>query len=232
MAKALDLDDTVFDIEVTTNRPDAFCIVGLAREAAAILGGKFSWKEPVLPSLPKTAKPLDLTVRNQATRLCTRYQAVVVDGVTVGPSPWWLKNRLRMSGIRPINNIVDITNYVMLEYGQPMHAFDYAQLANRTIVVRRAQDGEGLVTLDGTERTLTSSDLVIADAERPIAVAGVMGGEATGVTQETKTIVFEAATFGPVSVRRTSRSLSLQTDSSLRFEKGLPEELIFYDKFA
>jgi phenylalanyl-tRNA synthetase beta chain len=223
-AKALGLDDTVFDIEVTTNRPDAFSVVGLAREAAAILGLKFVWKEPVVPSVSKTAKHRELEVKNLAPKLCTRYEAVVVDNICLGPSPWWLKNRLRLSGLRPINNIVDITNYVMLEYGQPLHAFDYERIAGQTIVVRAAKAGEKLKILDGREVELRAEDLVIADAEKPMAVAGVIGGEASSVTAETKTIVFESACFDPVAVRRTARGLNAHTDASLRYEKGLPDE--------
>ncbi len=225
LAKALDLDDTVFDIEVTTNRPDAFCMVGLAREIAAIMEGDFTWKEAVMPSLPKSAEPLPLEVKVEEPQLCTRYQAVVMDGIEIGPSPWWMKNRLRMSGIRPINNVVDITNYVMLELGQPMHAFDYDRLKGPAIIVRRAKDGERIRLLDETVQELDKERLVIADAERAVAVAGVMGGEDSGVTDATTRIVFEAATFDPVSVRRTWRALNVQTDSSLRFEKGLPEDL-------
>ncbi|MDD5252108.1 MAG: phenylalanine--tRNA ligase subunit beta [Patescibacteria group bacterium] len=225
LAKAFGLDDTVFDIEVTTNRPDAFCIVGLAREAAAILGAKFTWKEPFLAMPAKVTNRPELTVKVQAPKLCTRYQAVVMDKIQVGPSPWWLKNRLRLAGVRPINNVVDITNYVMLEYGQPMHAFDYDRLAGHGIVVRQAKAGEKLLLLDGRTVDLALEHLVIADAEKPVAVAGVMGGEESAVHADTKTIVFEAATFNPVSVRRTARSLNTHSDSSLRFEKGLPEEL-------
>ena len=224
LAKALDLEDTVFDIEVTTNRPDAFSMVGMAREAAAILNGKFLWKEAVLPSMPKFIKPFVLTVKNHEKKLCTRYQAVVMTDVTVGPSPWWMKKRLLMSGVRPINTVVDITNYVMLELGQPMHAFDYDKLAGHAINVRGARAGEKMLALDGKEYALAEGQLVIADALRPIAVAGVMGGEDTGVHESTKTIVFEAATFDPVSVRRTARALNLHSDSSLRFEKGLSAE--------
>ena len=224
LAKALDLEDTVFDIEVTTNRPDAFSMVGMAREAAAILHGKFLWKETVLPSLPKAMTPIPLAVKNHATKLCTRYQAVVMTDVTVGPSPWWMKKRLLLAGLRPINTIVDITNYVMLELGQPMHAFDYDELEGNEIVVRTAKAGEKMLALDGKEYVLADGQLVIADAMWPIAVAGVMGGEDTGVREATKTIVFEAATFDPVSVRRTARALNLHSDSSLRFEKGLSEE--------
>jgi len=223
-AKAMGLDDTVFDIEVTTNRPDAFSIVGLAREAAAILGVKFTWKEPVIPLPSRTIRVKPLEVRNAVPKTCTRYQAVVMDNVAIGPSPWWVKNRLRLAGIRPINNIVDITNYVMLEYGQPMHAFDYDRIGGQTIVVRTAKDGETIKTLDGQDIRLSDGQLVIADESRPMAVAGVMGGEESAVHPDTKTIVFESACFDPVSVRRTARAVNLHTDSSLRFEKGLPEE--------
>ncbi len=225
LAKALDLEDTVFDIEVTTNRPDAFSMIGLAREAAAILGGKFLWREGVIPTPSKSVRVLPLTVKDQAPEVCTKYLAVVMDNVCVTPSPWWLKSRLRMAGIRPINTVVDITNYVMLEYGQPMHAFDYEKLQDRTITVRHAKAGERITTLDGVERELAAAHVVIADAARPVAVAGVMGGEDSGVTDKTTTIVFECATFDPVSVRRTARALNLHSDSSLRYEKGLPEEL-------
>jgi phenylalanyl-tRNA synthetase beta chain len=224
LAKAFGLDDTVFDIEVTSNRPDAFSVIGLAREAAAISGAKFLWKEPVMPSVPKNAKLRELVVKVAAPKLCTRYEAAVLDGICVGPSPWWLKNRLRMSGVRPINNVVDITNYVMLEYGQPLHAFDYEKVAGAEIVVRPAKEGERLALLDGRTVELTPESLVIADAEKPMAVAGVMGGEDSAVHPETSTIVFESATFDPVSVRRTARRLNCPTDASLRFEKGLPEE--------
>lgn len=224
LSKALDLEDTVFDIEVTTNRPDAFSMVGLAREAAAIMDAPFLYKESVAPSLPKSVDPLPLTVRNDEPKLCSRYQAVVMDGIEVGPSPWWLKSRLHLSGIRSINNVVDITNYVMLELGQPMHAFDYDTLTGNTVRVRLAGPKESIRLLDGSDRKLSGSHLVIADEERPIAVAGVMGGEETGVTDRTKRVVFEAATFDPVSVRRTGRDLDVRSDSSLRFEKGLPPE--------
>lgn len=224
LAKAFDLDDTIFDIEVTTNRPDAFCTVGLAREAAAVFGAKFLWREGILPSVAKGVVAKDLTVKVASPKLCTRYQAVVMTDVTVGPSPWWLKRRLLQAGLRPINTVVDITNYVMLEYGQPMHAFDYDVIGG-TIVVRTAKEGESIRTLDGVERKLSSSNLVIADASSPVAVAGVMGGERSGVSESTKTIVFESATFDPVSVRRTARALNLHSDSSLRYEKGLPDDL-------
>lgn len=224
VARALELEDTVFDIEVTTNRPDVFSIIGLAREAAAILGGTFTWKESVIPGVRKDIEPTPLSVKVEAPKLCTRYEAIVMTDVTVGPSPWWIKKRLQMSGIRTINTVVDITNYVMLEYGQPLHAFDYDKLEGQVIVVRHAKDKEKIETLDGRTHELSKDDLVIADAKRPIAVAGVMGGKETGVTESTKTIVFESATFDPVSVRQTGRAIDTHTYSSLRFEKGLPED--------
>ncbi len=224
IAEALQLEDTVIDIEVTTNRPDAFSMVGLAREAAAILDAKFIWKPSKEPGKPKGDRK-DVSFDNRSPELCTRYQAVVMSlSHPVGESPWHIKNRLRMAGIRPINALVDITNYVMLELGQPMHAFDYDKLRGNGIVIRMAADGEKLLALDGKEYELSSGQLIIADAERPIAVAGIMGGEETGVTASTTTVVFESATFDAVSVRRTGRALNLHSDSSLRFEKGLPEE--------
>ncbi len=227
LAEALQLNDTVFDMEVTTNRPDAMGVAGMAREMAAILGVRFSEKmltdrtrAPKTPS--KDTFPLDIRV--ESSELCPRYQAVVVHGVQVGPSPWWMRQRLVQAGIRPISNVVDITNYVMLELGQPLHAFNYHALGEGRIVVRRAQPGEKLQLLDGTERRFTGEELVIADGAVPIAVAGVMGGATSGITDATTTVVLEAATFDPVGVRRTARALNLQTDASLRFEKGLSTE--------
>ncbi len=219
IAKALGLEDILFDIEITTNRPDAMGVIGLAREGAASTSGTL--KAPRPPVIPKagSSKPLSVSVKDRA--LCPRYMAVVIDGVKVGPSPLWLQMRLLLTGHRPINNIVDITNYVLREYGQPMHAFDYDKLASGEIIVRRARDGEKMEALDENEYELKSDHLVIADRERPVAVAGVMGGQYTGTTDETTTIVFEAASFEPVSVRRTSRALNLQSDSQQLFEKGL-----------
>lgn len=221
LAEALGLDDVVFDIEVTTNRPDAFCIAGLGREAAAIFGAEFLWKAaPKIPAV-KGAMPVEL----KSGKLCPRYLAVAMKIARVGESPDWLKERLNSAGIRPINTLVDITNYVMLEVGQPMHVFDRAKLKGGKIVVREAAAGEKILALDGKAYGFKPGQLVIADAERPVAVAGVMGGEETGVTAATTEIVFEAAAFDPVSVRRTARALNLHSDSSLRFEKGLSTEL-------
>jgi phenylalanyl-tRNA synthetase beta chain len=221
---ALGLDDVIFDVEVTTNRPDAFSMVGMARETAAILKTPLLWKPAASPKSQKKGAFLSLEVQVESKRLCPRYQAAVMRNVKVGPSPAWLKANLAASGIRSINNLVDITNFVMLELGQPMHVFDHAKLKGGRILVREAKTGESIKALDGNTYKLTSGQLVIADADRPIAVAGVMGGEETGVTGTTADIVFEAATFDAVSVRRTARALNLHSDSSLRFEKGLSTE--------
>lgn len=225
VAEALGLDDTIFDVEITTNRPDAFSIIGMAREASAILEAPFLWK-PENPPSPRLRRadslPLKVTVKSK--KLCPRYQAIVLKNVRVGPSPMWLRKRLASAGLNAINNIVDITNYILLEYGQPMHAFDYAKLQGPEIVVREAKKGEKMKALDGNEYELADGQLVIADKEEPVAVAGVMGGEATGVSDATTTIVFESATFEPVQVRRTARALNLHSDSSTRFEKGLSTE--------
>lgn len=226
LATALGLDDVVFDIEVTTNRPDAFSMIGLAREASAILGAPFLWKQPKLPKALKAAAknvlPLQVTV--EAKALCPRYSAVVMGNVAVGPSPWWLKKRLRIAGIHPINNVVDIMHYVMLETGQPLHAFDYTTLEKHRIVVRAARPGEKIAALDGRRYELNKQHLVIADAVRPVALAGVIGGTETAISEKTETIVIEVAAFDPVSIRRTGRGFALHTDAALRYEKGLSSE--------
>lgn len=223
IVEALGLSDTVFDMEVTTNRPDAFGMVGIAREAAAIMEAPFTWKPAKLPARVKRDR-LPLSVEVKARKLCPRYQAVVMKNVKVGPSPVWLKRRLAAVGFNSINNVVDITNYILLDLASPMHAFDYDTLAGKSIVVREAKKGETLMTLKDEEKELAPGQLVIADRERPVAVAGVMGGRETGVTEKTTTIVFESASFEPVQVRKTSRALNLQSDSQLRYEKGLSVE--------
>jgi phenylalanyl-tRNA synthetase beta chain len=212
--------DTVMDIEVTTNRVDSFSMVGMAREAAAILNQKLTWVPTKLPRPGKSK----LHISVQDKKLCTRYMAVKISGVKVGPSPWWLKRRLMGAGLRPINNLVDITNFVMLELGQPMHAFDGAKLEGAKIVVRKAKNGEKMPALDGKTYDLKEGMLVIADANKPQAVAGVMGSETSAVSGDTDVVIFEAATFDEVSVRRTARALNLYSDSQLRFEKGLSTE--------
>jgi phenylalanyl-tRNA synthetase beta chain len=225
LAEALKMDDVVFDVEVTSNRPDAYCLLGMALEASAILEAPLTWKEPKLPKAKAGAKMEALSVELKARKLCPRYQAVVMRNAKVGESPAWMKERLASAGVRSINNLVDITNYVRLELGQPMHVFDYDKLSGKKIVVREAIAGEKLKALDGNSYELKPGQLVIADAEKPVAVAGVMGGEESGATASTTTIVFESACFDPVSVRRTARDLNLHSDSSKLYEKGLSTEL-------
>lgn len=218
LADALGLSgDTLMDIEITSNRPDAFSLLGIGREAATILNKKLEWKPSKMPKAP--TKGMSVTVSDK--KLCPRYIAAKIEGVTVGQSPWWMKRRLLSAGIRPINTAVDITNFVMLELGQPMHAFDADKLAGKKLNVRKAKTGEIMQALDGKTYKLSDEALVIADAERPQAVAGVMGAETSAVTIGTTSIVLEAASFDPVSVRRTARKLNLYSDAQLRFEKGL-----------
>ena len=218
--EAIGLDDTAVEFEITSNRPDCFSVIGLAREAAATFGKPLNLHTPVVKAGHGPCRELlDVTV--EAPDLCPMYSARVVKNVRVKPSPRWMRERLRAMGVRPINNIVDITNYVMLEYGQPMHSFDYRCLSGHKIAVRRAAPGESITTLDGTQHKLTAENLVIADAEKSVAVAGVMGGENSEITDGTTTIVFESATFNGPSVRRTARSLGMRTDASGLYEKGL-----------
>ena len=214
------------DIEVTSNRPDCMGHLGVARELAAGLDRPM--KVDFMPAFTGTANPpgRDLVkVAIDEPDLCARYIGGVIKGVKVGPSPEWLQRRLRACGVRPINNVVDITNYVLLEYAQPLHAFDLAKLIPPEIHVRRARVDEKLLCLDGIERQLTADMLVIADSRQPVAIAGVMGGEDTAVTDATTDILLEAATFSGSSVRQTARELGLRTEASSRFEKGLPAEL-------
>ena len=208
--------DAVLDFEVTANRPDALSVIGFAREA----GAAYSLPVKPLAAKPLTSEPTsDVSVTLEAPDLCPRYAAAVVD-VTIGASPAWLASRLQAAGVRPINNVVDVTNYVLLELGQPMHAFDLDMLAGRQIRVRRAKTGERITTLDGVDRALSADMLVIADAHNAQAVAGVMGGGRSEVSDTTKTIVLESAFFDPKSVRRTSKKLGLKTEASARFERG------------
>lgn len=214
------LDDIVVEFEITPNRPDCLSVIGLAREAAATFGKKLTLPDTnVKGGGGKTSDFVKAVVHDP--KLCTRYSARAVRNVKIGPSPLWMRERLRSAGVRPINNIVDITNYVMLEYGQPMHAFDYRFIKGGTINVRLARAGEKITTLDGVERTLDDKMLVIADCEKPVAVAGVMGGEYSGIMDDTDTIVFESAMFDATSVRLTAKRLGMRTESSSRFEKGL-----------
>jgi phenylalanyl-tRNA synthetase beta chain len=219
-------NQAVMDAEVTSNRPDCMGHLGVARELAAGLDRPM--KRDFMPSFTGTANPPGrelVKVFIDDADLCSRYIGCVIKGVKVGPSPDWLQRRLRACGVRPINNIVDITNYVLLEYAQPLHAFDLAKLRGAEIRVRRAHDGEKLLCLDGVERALSPDMLVIADADRPVAIAGVIGGEESAVTDATTDILLEAATFNGPSIRQTARTLGLRTEASSRFEKGLPPEL-------
>jgi phenylalanyl-tRNA synthetase beta chain len=216
----------IMEVEVTSNRPDCMGHLGVARELAA--GLERPLKRDFMPSFTGTANPpgrelVNVTIEDP--ELCSRYIGGVIKGVKVGPSPEWLRRRLRACGVRPINNIVDITNYVLLEYAQPLHAFDLVRLDGPEIRVRRARGGEKLLCLDGIVRDLNETMLVIADAKRPVAIAGVIGGEETAVSTATTDILLEAATFSGPSVRQTSRAIGLRTEASARFERGLPPEL-------
>ena len=214
------LNDNVVEFEITSNRPDCFSIIGLARESALTFDKKFTVPEvKFTQNSDKIEDTLSVSVEDKDK--CLRYCAKMVKNVKIGPSPKWMRERLNACGVRSINNIVDITNYVLLEYGQPMHAFDLRDLEDNKIVVRRAADGEIIKTLDEQDRTLTNDDLVIADGKRAVAVAGVMGGFNSEVKEDTATVVFESATFDGASVRLTAQRIGLRTEASSRYEKGL-----------
>ncbi len=222
--KYLGLDDTVVEYEVTSNRVDCFSMLGVAREAAATFDKKF-----VPPVVTKTGNQEDVndyikvTVKDQD--LCSRYTARVVKNIKFAPSPEWMQKRLRAQGIRPINNLVDITNYVMEEFGQPMHAYDLDTIAGKEIIVRRAQKDEKFVTLDGQERTMDDSVLMICDADKAVGMAGIMGGENSMITENVHTMLFEAACFDGTNIRLSSKKVGLRTDASAKFEKGLDPNL-------
>ena len=218
------LGDVVLELDIKGPRADCLSMLGVARELSAITGAELQVPAAEIARQEDTAQP-SATVEIADPDLCSRYVAIVVRGVTVGESPGWMQERLNAAGLRPINNIVDITNYVMLEWGQPLHAFDLDTLRGQAIIVRRAAAGEQLITLDGEGRILTPEMLVIADAARPVALAGVMGGASTEVNAGTTAVLIESANFDPVSIRRTRRALTLPTEASRRFEKGLPPEL-------
>lgn len=218
--KAIGLDDVTVEFEITPNRPDCLSVIGLARETHATFDRPLKTKAPSFKGMGGSASD-DLNVEIVNKDLCSRYMAAVVKNVKIQPSPLWMRERLRACGVRPINNLVDITNYVMLEYGHPMHAFDIRFIDGGSIKIRSAKEGEKITTLDGIERSLTSDMLVIADANKPVAVAGVMGGEYSGIMDDTVTVVFEAACFDGASVRTTAKALGMRTDASARFEKGL-----------
>lgn len=220
ICEAIGLNDIKVEFEITSNRPDCFSVIGLAREAAATFDKPLTLHTPVVKAGNGSCKDM-LDVKIEEPSLCSVYSARIVENVRVKPSPRWMRERLRAMGVRPINNIVDITNYVMLEYGQPMHAFDLRFIEDKKIRVRRAKDGETITTLDGVDRTLTHENLVIADSKKPVAIAGVMGGEYSGIMDDTTTIVFESACFDGSSVRTTARDQGMRTDASSRYEKGL-----------
>jgi phenylalanyl-tRNA synthetase beta chain len=213
--------DTILELEIKSNRPDLLCHLGIAREVGAIFN--LPLKEPKIQK-PRTRDAREL-VRIEAADGCRRFNGRLISGVTVAASPPWMQARLRAAGVRPISNVVDITNYVMLEWGQPMHAFDYRRLKDGRIVVRRARDGEEVACLDGQTRRLTSRDMVIADTERAQGIAGIIGGTESAVQARTSDVFLEAATWEPRSIRRTSRRLGLRTEASARFEKGLSPAL-------
>ena len=214
-------DDTVVEFEITNNRPDCYSIIGLAREAAAAFGKPMRHHEPQVHGSEAGSIFDHLDVEVPAADKCSRYSSRMVANVKIGPSPKWLRQRLRANGVRPINNIVDITNYVMLEYGQPMHAFDYRYVSSGKIVVREAEAGETLTTLDGTVRPLKPGMLVIADNTKPIGLAGIMGGENSEIVDDTTMVVFESANFNGTSIRQTARALGMRTEASGKFEKNL-----------
>src|SRR3954447_18466073 len=217
-------DDTVIDVEVTSNRGDCLSHVGVARELAALLNREF---RDVRPAVTETTTPASsvTSVRIEAPDLSPHYTARVLRGVRLGPSPDWMVRRLEAVGLRAINNIVDVTNYVMFELGQPLHAFDFDKLEGKRIVVRRAAEKEKIVSIDGHERALTPGMLVIADATKPVALAGVMGGAESEVSNSTVNVLLESARFDPLSVRKTARALAMKSDSSYRFERGIDPTL-------
>ncbi|MBO4627527.1 MAG: phenylalanine--tRNA ligase subunit beta [Lachnospiraceae bacterium] len=218
--EALGLNDVNFEYEITSNRVDCFGVIGIAREAAATFGKKFC--PPVVTETGNKENAADyISVDVQATDLCSRYIARVVKNIKLAPSPLWMQRRLASNGIRPINNIVDITNYVMEEYGQPMHAFDYDTIAGKKIIVRRAENGETFTTLDGQERKLDSDVLMICDAEKSVGIAGIMGGENSKITDNVQTMLFEAACFDGTNIRLSGKRLGMRTDAQAKFEKGL-----------
>ncbi|MBM4437867.1 MAG: phenylalanine--tRNA ligase subunit beta [Actinobacteria bacterium] len=217
------LGDEVIEFELKPNRPDALSLLGIAREAAALYG--LAVRSPLPPTRAPSASQLTVPIEIEDATLCPRYSAALVRDVTVGPSPAWLARRLELAGVRPINNVVDVTNYVMLEVGQPLHAFDWATLRDGRVGVRLARPGERLTTLDGHDRELAADTLLIVDGAGPIALAGVMGGLATEVSGATATVLIESATFNQFSIRRAAQRLALRSEASRRFEKGLPPEL-------
>jgi phenylalanyl-tRNA synthetase beta chain len=226
LAKALELDDVVMEINVTPDRPDALGHLGIARDMAALLSLPLRLPEVPRETTANTSHPNGFAIDIHDAERCSRYAACIVEGLTVGPSPQWMRRRLEACGIRSINNLVDVSNYVLLEYGHPLHAFDVDKLSAKRMVVRLAREGEVLKTLDEKRRTLSSEDLLICDGERPLALAGVMGGEDTEVTAQTRGVLLECAVFSPVYTRKMARRHALQTESSHRFERGVDISMV------
>ncbi|HEO70389.1 MAG TPA: phenylalanine--tRNA ligase subunit beta, partial [Candidatus Hydrogenedentes bacterium] len=225
--KTFGLDDVILDVEITPNRGDWASMIGVARELAAAYG--VPCKQPDVSLSEGAHQALSLSsVTIEAPDLCPRYIGRVLPSLTIGPSPLWMARRLIAAGQRPINNVVDITNYVLLETGHPLHAFDYGLLDENRVVVRRAHDGEKIVTIDGESHDLTTDMLVIADAKRPVAIAGIMGGQESEVGEGTHRVFLEGAYFDPVSVRRTARALNMQTEASAHFQRGADPEMCAY----
>ena len=221
LASALNIGDTTLEAEITPNRGDCLSMIGIAREVAVVTGQKVRFPEVKITEVKeKTSDVVSVDIKDK--ELCRRYVARVIKDIKIDPSPKWMQDRLAASGVRPINNIVDVTNYVMLEMGQPLHAFDADKVSSGKVIVRKAKKNEKIKTLDGVERKLDMNDLVISDNEKAIALAGVMGGANSEVTEDTKTVILESANFHPVSVRKTALRLALRSESSSRFEKGLP----------
>jgi phenylalanyl-tRNA synthetase beta chain len=215
------LDDHVVEFEITPNRPDCLSVIGLAREASATFNAGAHWHTPQVKGGADGVLTDLLDVETPDADLVPRYTARMVRNVKIAPSPKWMRERLRSMGVRPINNIVDITNYVMLEYGQPMHAFDYRYVKGGKIIVRRASEGEKLTTLDGKEHTLNANHLVIADQDRAVGLAGIMGGENSEIVDDTADVVFESACFDGTCIRKGALALGMRTEASAKFEKGL-----------
>jgi len=220
LVQAMDLEDWVFNINVTPNRGDCLSVIGIARELSTMFGTEMTWPSM---ELKETGAPIEsmLKVEVDAVEACPRYCARMLEGAAISKSPFYMRRRLFLSGIRAINNVVDVTNYVMLEYGQPLHAFDYERIGGHTIIVRKALEGENFVTLDSVERALGTGDLLICDKDKPVALAGIMGGENSEITEESKTVVIESAYFEPIGIRKTSSRLNLSTEASYRFERGI-----------
>lgn len=223
--EVLTLNEKVLDVDITTNRPDCLSMLGIAREVGAVQGVPYRMPDTRIKNEKGDIKDYLKGISIQEPDMCYRYLGRVIDNINIKPSPQWMQKRLIQAGMRPINNIVDITNYVMLELGQPMHAFDLEKVGGREIIVRRAGDGERIVTLDGKERVLDRNDLVIADANKPVGIAGVMGGEYSEVTSDTRTILLETAAFNGYDVRQTCKKLGLWSEASFRFVRGVYQDL-------